>query len=546
MQLTAVEKVKVGSTIEVGGERYTVKSNWISDLVLIDRIGREKHLSKIREAAGLGFQGHKHLVAVVSEPTPKTDLTAELRKQVAGKSLTEQLKAQVAGKDKQASLTESLKAQVNAPKANVPAPAAAVVGNVVDARVGQLGVKVEAVNAKADTTRAQVAQVAIRANEANVKADAAGVVAHDLAYAFEGYAYETDVRLANLEEVVEEIAEVTEYAEATHDDFEARLQFLEEAEAQRGLQARLNETLAKTKNEAKGQGGNSMKNLLASFKNLFGKVEGQFALSLFGGIAVRKSPFSQEWVTYKEGEGITDVQGNVLKFDVPAFRLPAEPKAVKKGNIVVAQNGNYGYVTEVADGFVKVVFPATASQGTVLPIKNALLGKAFYTVVNVIDIAGGQTGGFNPVLLMALSGEGSKNDLLPILLASGGLTGDKAGAIDPTLLLALGGDNGFDDILPLLLLQQGGFAKEGVNPLLFLALGDKGGKGKDLLPILLATGGLNGATQGAGAINPMMLMALMGDDKGGDFKDILMIQALSGGAGLFGAPAAPKTEEAGE
>lgn len=551
MQLTTLEKVKVGSKIQVGGETYKVKSNWGSDLVLTNDRGQESYFNFLQEKLAVKTLGAKHLVVVSSEPQEvKVDLTAQLRNQLSGNvspnkpSLTESLKAQVSGK----SLTDSLKAQVavgNDTPVRTSAPA-----QLADPRVGQLGVKVEAVNAKADTTRSQLAQVAVRANEANVKADAANHAAVDFGFAFEQHAFETDLRVACLEEAVLELDERIEEIFEDHDseeisDLEYRISQLEDAEAQRGLQARLNETLANTKNAGKAQGGNTMKNLLSSFKNLFGKVEGQFALSLFGGIAIRKNAFSQEWVTYKEGDGITDVQGNVLKFDVPAFRLPVEPKAVKKGNIVVAQNGNYGYVTEVADGFVKVIFPATASQGTVLPIKNALLGKAFYTVVNVIDIAGGQTGGFNPTLLLALSGEGSKNDLLPLLLASGGLTGDKAGAIDPMMLMALGGNDGggFDDILPLLLLQQGGFAKDGVNPLLFLAMSDKGGKGKDLLPILLATGGLGGAGNGAaGAMNPMMLMALMGDDKdGGSMKDIFMMQALAGG-NLFGAPATPATE----
>lgn len=554
MQLTALDKVKVGSTIKVGGESYQVKQNWTSDLVLT-KGGQEFYFNSLIRKAGITPKGSDHQVFVEAAPAQTASLADQFRKQLQPQAF------QAKAEDKQAKLTDSLKAQVSTPKPSLTDSlrAQVAVGNQSDATVrgnvvnGAADVKIGALNAKVDTVQAGAAKASLRATEAASAADRANAQVEEMAFAFNGFAYETTSRLDVLEEevarVVEEANDCLDERDEIIEDLHERISALEDAEAKRALQERLNQALAQNKTTAKGpiQGGNStMKNILGNFKNLFGKVEGQFALSLFGGVAVRKSPFSQEWVTYDATNGITDVQGNVLKFDVPAFRLPVAAKDVKKGNIVVAQNGNYGYVTEVADGFVKVIFPATASQGTVLPIRNPLLNKAFYTVVNVLDIAGGQTGGFNPLLLAALGGESNKSDLLPILLASGGLTGDKAGAIDPTMLLALGGDNGFDDILPLLLLQQGGFAKDGVNPLLFLALGDKGGKGKDLLPILLATGGLNGGAD-AGAINPMLLLALGGDNEGGDsFKDILMIQAISGG-NLFGAPAAaPKTEEAVE
>lgn len=555
MQLTEVQKVKVGSKITVGGETYTVQENWTSDLVLTNRFGEKRYLHKLIENLAKPYGGNKHLVAVTEEPAPKkANLTDELRKQVT----TNELKAQLGGSPKP-SLTDALRNQVANQQVVTPKIESAsitaenirsgvITGQPVvgSTPVGSTDLKVNTLNAKVDEVRGNLAQTALRANEANVKADAANQAVSDLAF-------QTNKGFFDVEEAFEVVtAQTNEAFESVSEDIQdlqERIASLEDAETKRNLQDRLNQAIASQSTKAQSaqnQGGNKMKNVLSSFKNLFGKVEGQFALSLFGGIAIRKSPFSEEWITYKEGDGITDVQGNVLKFDVPAFRLPVEPKAVKKGSIVVAANGNYGYVTEKADGFLKVIFPATASQGTVMPIKNPILGKAFYTQVQVIDFAGGQTGGFDPMLLMALSGEGNKESLLPLLLASGGLTGGAAAGagFNPMMLLAMGGEggDGIDDILPLLLLQQGGFAKEGVNPLLFLAMGDKTGKGKDLLPLLLMSGGLGGA-EGAGGIQAMLPFLLMGDG-GGDIKEILMIQAMSGGAGLFGAPAVAEKKEA--
>lgn len=539
MKLVELSKVKVGSTITVRGEFFKVTANWTSDLVLTNEDGEIYYFNHILKDADLVPKGANHLVVVSEEPGSQ-DLAADLREQLAKnslkaqltganggeKNLTESLKAQIEGKNKP-SLTENLRAQVT----SLPALSTDSLTSL----------KVDAVNSKVDTLRTQLAQNALRTNEANVKADGVNVGIQDLSQALEEQAYENELRIQRVSDDVENVADGLDDLDGEVAGMGIRIYVLEEEKRQRDLQAKLNQKLAQNgqtikAQSAQNQGGNSMKNVLASFKNLFGKVEGQFALSMFGGTAIRKAPFSQEWVTYDAQNGITDVQGNVLKFDVPAFRLPVEPKAVKKGNIVVAQNGTYGYVTEVSDGFVKVIFPATAAQGTVLPVRNPLLNKSFYTVVQILDLAGGETGGFNPMLLMAMGGEGNKSDLLPLLLASGGL-GGKEGQIDPMTLMMI--SDGAEDILPLLLLQQGGFAQEGMNPLMLLALGDKGGKSSDLLPLLLATGGAGGAA-GMQGILPFLLM---GDDKGGDFKDLLMMQAMTG-QNLFGAPAAaPKVEE---
>ncbi len=266
-----------------------------------------------------------------------------------------------------------------------------------------------------------------------------------------------------------------------------------------------------------------MKNLLAGVKGQFGKVENVFAFSpVTGGLAVKTG--NGQFVAFQDGQ-LVDVQGLTLDFKVPAFKLPVNASEVKAGDVV--QNGTeYLYVTAVADGYVEAVSPARREKVSVLPTTNLLFGKPFFTVVRTIDGAGA---GFDPTMLMLLSDGGSKEDLLPFLLMSGGLNGQQ-GQMNPMMLMAL--QDSTDDLLPLLLMQQGGALGEGFNPLMLLAMGgDKGGKLNDLLPLLMMQQG-GGA---AGGINPMMLM-MMGDG-GSDMKDLMMMQALSGGNGfnLFGA-----------
>lgn len=289
------------------------------------------------------------------------------------------------------------------------------------------------------------------------------------------------------------------------------------------LQAQFNAKLQEKKAE-QTKGGFNMKNLMENFKGLFGKVEGVFALSP-AGLAMRKG-LTNSYVVFDQKTGrITDVDSLVLNFDVPAFRLPLEAKDIKVGMIVVS-NGEYAYVTEVVDDYVRVVYPAKAVQGTVLPVTNFLFGKPFYTVVQTIDMAA--QGGFNPALLLAIS-KGNKNDILPFLLMNGGL-GSNPGAVDPTLLLLLSEKS--DDLLPFLLLQQGGIAKEGFNPLMFLLLDDKADK-DSLLPLLLMQ------QQGgqAGEINPLFFLLGDGDI---DIKTLALMGGF-GGQNPFGSLFAPAT-----
>lgn len=482
MALKKLSEVKVGSVVRIGGIDYTVSGNFGYDLQLV-RGGLSRRASNITNV------NHGTLITVISEPSSKQqELNAALAKRKG---------------DRKANLVESLKGQINGAKA---------LGSAVDGK------------ARFEASIAKAGVAAVREEVREVAQGIAGLN-DDVENGFE----EIEEDIEDIKERLEDVEYAVEGVSEDVGDVFARLSKLESKERardmQNNIQAQLNQKLANKKSNSNG--GNKMTNLLGSFKGLFGKVEGQFAVAATGQIAMRNG-LSNSYVVYdKETGTITDVQNLVLDFKVPAFRLPVEAKDVKVGNIVV-NNGTYGYVTETADGFVKVTFPTKNSQGTVLPTRNLVMAKPFYTVVQTLDIAG--QAGFNPALLLAM-GDGKKDDILPFLLMSGGLGGQaQAGGIDPTMLMLLGDNT--DELLPFLLLQQGGLTQEGFNPLMLLALSGKGGKGKDLLPLLLM--GQGGAQ--AGGINPLMLMA-MGDGEL-DLTTLALMGGL-GGANPFGQVAAP-------
>lgn len=556
MALKKIHEVKVGSKIRVKGVDYKVQRNTIADLVLNKVVGiaLEERTTQLKQllpdiSATTGY------VEVTSEP--KADLTSELRGQlnVTPSSLTEQLRKQKVQQD----LTESLRSQVeedcDCEDDEDDEDEDEEVSATVD--VDYRG-PIETANLRSQAAHQAANQARLEATIAKAKATGAIESVNYLAEEVEIVSERLDVH----EEAHNALADVVErqaFEQAISSDSLAsafrgvsgRVSAIEnkikEEERKVSLQAELNRKLAAKKVQSdlqaqlnqklnqKTTGGNGMKNILGAFKAQFGKVEGKFAFSpVTNGLALRKG-ISTDFVAYDaKAKTLTDVSGLTLKFDVPAFKLPTAEKDVKVGDIII-HNAEYVYVTKKADGYLETINPEKAVRGSVIPTKNALLGAAFYTVVKTLDAAG--EGGFNPMLLMAM-GNGSKDELLPLLLMSGGLGGAaKQGQIDPTMLMLLG--DSVDELLPLVLMQQGGVTGQGFNPLMFLAM-NKGGKFSELLPLLAMTGGLGQAGGQAGAINPMMLLAM--GDGGSDMKDLFLMQALTG-QNIFGG-AAPKAPAA--
>jgi len=205
------------------------------------------------------------------------------------------------------------------------------------------------------------------------------------------------------------------------------------------------------------------------------------------------------------GVNVNPIEGLGVK--IPAFATQSTFEEVNEGDIVVGDAGIIGWVTGKTGAALKVL-DHNGNNKTYSPPKVQILGSSGILVVrNLFSFTGGADGaaGFASNLLPLLMLGGNDGDsklekLLPLLLltSQAGAAGGAAGA--PAA-------NPMASILPLMLLKDGG-------------LGGKGGDLKDMLPLLMMTGGLGGA--GAGGMNPMVMMALLGD---GD---------------LFGSDKAPK------
>mgnify|MGYP001170051343 CR=1 FL=1 len=547
MKLISPSRVKSGDIILVGDEEYKVILN-ASKQIVVQKGGQ----APVKLSSITDFDYDRSLVMVVCESASnQPSLTEQLRRQLRQQELTKSLRAQVEAQEEEGydedndydeeddccegecnyCWEEDEEPECHPIQAGtLTAPLTPSPEQAIQAALNaSLKAKKALKEATTASLRAQVAQQQAASIDVDDIYDTIEETVEDLNETKHDVFLVKD-SVESLQENVHHLYRGVETLDGEVADLSYRVHVLEEKqkqeEIQMNLQQQLNEKLALQKkfNEAlkkNKKGGMNMKGLFEGIKAQFGKVEGKFAFSpMTGGLAIRKEG-TNEYVVF-DGQQITDVKGLVLNFDVPAFMLPASEDQIKKGDIV--RNGDdFIFVTNVADGYVEGVNAEKRTRASVLPTKHVFFAKPFYTVVRTLDAAGKQ--GFDPMLLLALT-KGNKDDILPFLLAAGGLQGKQ---VDPTLLMLLS-DN-MDDLLPFLFLQQGGFTQQGFNPLLLLAMKD-GGK-KDLLPLILAMQG--------GQINPMMLLALDGDI---DVTTLALMGGFGDGFNLFGVQAQqPKKPE---
>ena len=557
MAFKRLSDVSVGSLIKVGGLIYKLDVKTQSRYAFVKQVFPGAFATEQLSATQI-FENYSgaanQLVTLVESPVVSTgsgsSLTAHLRQQVAKASLTESLRAQVGGSSDYSygdddgygdcddedededyedyvspisAHNHSSFSQADYPGFSPAHSAAYSYGAsgypVADAKKSALSASLRAQAADQKATQAKFDTSVVKKSLARVVEDVYGIRA-EVSDVVELIAHDVNSVTRSVEALDEDLVNNWDYSHAVSDvahgvlDRVVKIENkLQEEENKVSLQNELDRKLAlqgKLNNSLKNQktGGNKMTNLLAGFKNQFGKVEQKFAFSaVTQGLAIRKG-ISQEFVAFNAETGeITDVTGLTLDFKVPAFKLPTAASEVKKGDIVL-NGADYGYVTRVNDGFVEVIIPEKNVNGSVRPTKNALMGTAFYTVVKTLDAAG--QGGFNPMMLLAM-GDG-EIDATTLMMMSGGFGGAQAG-------------------------QAGGI--QSMLPFLLMGDKDKGGKGsKDLLPLLAMSGGFGGAQGQAGAINPMMLLA-MGDGDIDPTTLMLMSGGFGGnGGGLFGqAPA---------
>jgi len=128
--------------------------------------------------------------------------------------------------------------------------------------------------------------------------------------------------------------------------------------------------------------------------------------------------------------------------DFPVYIMPKPIDQLKVGD-VIARDRSYAKVKSIKDGSITVV-GFTGAGSKVYPIKDFLLGST--TVRVVVSFAANLGGQFNPLMLMAMSGEDKKLDsLLPFFLMN---QNGSALQANPMLMMAVaGGDFDFKDLL---------------------------------------------------------------------------------------------------
>lgn len=194
---------------------------------------------------------------------------------------------------------------------------------------------------------------------------------------------------------------------------------------------------------------------MKTFNIEFGACDnGKVHMSMYG-IAIRNT--NGTWVSYdKANKDIIDV--DILNFDAGKFmyKMPVAIHDVKVGDAVI-HNHVPMFVTEVHADTLTVVDVYAGEQKNIIPTKN-MFGFNFITkVVSLFDMSG----------LGTPSADQPFGNMLPLLMMGDGKD------FDPMMLLMMnGGTTGFDMS----------------NPLMMYMLMKDGGKGSDMLPLLLMMG----------------------------------------------------------
>lgn len=160
----------------------------------------------------------------------------------------------------------------------------------------------------------------------------------------------------------------------------------------------------------------------------------------------------------KTGTGIVTFDGeelskNPLDFfsmSIPAFAMLTPVDQVKAGDILVSEKKAYGFIQEITESGSLRTLNVQGHSSRFVPTKVNMMGisrgvtivKSFGNLFGTPE--GGAAGGFdiNSLMMMSmLSGEGSSKfeDMLPLLMLSGGM-GGQSGGMNPLMLMMLMGD----------------------------------------------------------------------------------------------------------
>lgn len=189
----------------------------------------------------------------------------------------------------------------------------------------------------------------------------------------------------------------------------------------------------------------------------------------------------------KNEEGEYDLVENMfssLSAPIPAWARAVPLDQVKELDMILSQDGTpFGWVTKVNKSSMRVLKP-TGTQSNVVPSKVNLLGQ-------------GQT-------VMVISSMG---------------TNANTGGMDPMMMMAMMGDDAdMSDLMPMLMMMQGQGGAMDMNAMIPMLMMSKMGKGEDsdgasdMMKMMLVQSMMGQGQQAnmMGGMNPMMLALMMG------------------------------------
>jgi hypothetical protein len=187
---------------------------------------------------------------------------------------------------------------------------------------------------------------------------------------------------------------------------------------------------------------------------------------------------------------------------IPAFAVRTKTDDLKVGDLVVLEDQVVFFIGKGADDaldnpLIRGINVKTGRTADTKVARNTLLGApAVLAVSNPAAMFGGNgdMSGLLPLLL--LGGDKVDSKLLMMLMMMGNKGAEGCNNLLPLLLL--GGDKADSKLLMFLMMnQKKGGAEGGINPLLFLLMGNKdkkagGSDSADLLTLMMMSGGCTG------------------------------------------------------
>lgn len=173
-------------------------------------------------------------------------------------------------------------------------------------------------------------------------------------------------------------------------------------------------------------------------KTMFQKVDTVVYDLMSGTTAVRTA---DGLISYQDGELVQNPLDG-FAMELPAFATLTQIKDLSEGDLIIVDGKPKGFVLDTdADNTVVDLLDVSGQEASYRPRTVKFLGqsagvlvvKSLFSMTN-----GGSTEAMNPLMLMALMGDGKKDmsSMLPFML----LGNSAGGSMNPLMLMALMGD----------------------------------------------------------------------------------------------------------